>query len=81
MLNEPDLCDRFPRDWIVLQRGRWGTLAFSRVGADRLLTVWRGFGQAAPGILLAEADIKIMLESYVESPKGRQPDAIHSTPS
>lgn len=64
--NYPDLCDERPGDWVVLQRGAWGTLAFTPVGDRRLVTIWQGYEQKGPGVLLTEADIKVMLRSYAK---------------
>jgi hypothetical protein len=63
-VNYPDLCDEHPDDWIVLQRGTWGTLAFTRVGGRVLLTVWKGYTQGSPGALLTRGDVLTMLRSF-----------------
>jgi hypothetical protein len=63
-VNYPDLCDQHPDDWVVLQRGAWGTLAYTRVGDRVLLTIWKGYTQVSQGVLLTRGDVLTMLWSF-----------------
>jgi hypothetical protein len=63
-VNYPDLCDEHPDDWVVLQRGTWGSLAFTHVGNRLLLTVWKGYTQKTSGVLLTRGDVLTMLRSF-----------------
>jgi hypothetical protein len=63
--NYPDLPMMHPSDWVILERGHWGTLAFTNIGdGRRLVTIFKGFDQGSAGILLTEAHVKALLESY-----------------
>ena len=63
--NYPDLPTMHPSDWTILERGHWGTLAFTDIGdGRRLVSIFKGFDQRAAGILLTEAHVQALLESY-----------------
>ncbi len=78
--NDPDLPDVFG-DWTVLDRGHWGTLAFTNIGhGRRLLAVFRGYEQESAGIVLTEDGVKALRESYFKVPQTWKDQPRSATP-
>jgi hypothetical protein len=64
--NYPDL-PTVMEGWVILQQGHWGTLGFTHLGnykANVLLAVFQGYDQKE-GIILTEADVKVLSESFL----------------
>lgn len=58
--NDPDLPDVADR-WVILDRGRWGTLGATRVGFGRIFVgIFKGYGQVSKGILLTPTSLETL---------------------